>query len=108
MHASQQMPKIMRMKTLFPSFLSAKKLGKLSKLHGQLAEIRIEKTKKKNKMRLVFCALLLTSLISVGTRVHGQEQTTNEPNVQSWPGAIFSRISRDLSDDWADETTRLS
>src|SRR5690606_3030014 len=34
--------------------------------------------------------------------------TTNNPNPIPWPDNFFSRISRDLSDDWVDQTSRLS
>lgn len=33
---------------------------------------------------------------------------SQSPAPSPWPDTFFSRISRDLSDDWADQTTRLS
>lgn len=39
----------------------------------------------------------------------GQAQTpTPVPTISSWPSNLFSRISNDLSDDWIDQTSRLS
>lgn len=53
--------------------------------------------------RLSFTLLFLSFFLLQNT--YAQEQT---PATTSWPDSIFSRISRDLSDDWIDETSKLS
>lgn len=56
-------------------------------------------------MRLIFLALIIFPLISSSA---WSDEPNPTPTPAPWPSQIFSRIGRDLSDDWADETTRLS
>ncbi len=51
----------------------------------------------------VLVLLICSTFLSFQTLA--QSQT---PQTSSWPDSIFTRISRDYSDDWADQTTRLS
>tara|TARA_R110000868_G_scaffold248282_12_gene504700 strand:+ start:1732 stop:4218 length:2487 start_codon:yes stop_codon:yes gene_type:complete len=73
---------------------------KVFHINGQVSEIRLKSTM--NFVRvfiLVFCSTYLS------LQTHAQSQS---PQTTSWPDSIFTRISRDYSDDWADQTTRLS
>jgi len=48
---------------------------------------------------------LILFLLGLCPSLYAQGQS---PTPISWPSNLFSRISQDLSDDWVDQTTRLS
>lgn len=49
--------------------------------------------------------LLILFLLGLCPSLYAQGQS---PTPTSWPSNLFSRISQDLSDDWVDQTSRLS
>ncbi len=56
-------------------------------------------------MKKIFFLTIPIYLFLFISSAFAQEQS---PAPTTWPSSVFSRISQDLSDDWIDQTTRLS